>query len=92
MKQMVPIPIESAKRLKAEQEAGPGYHFVSVRLQDGRYFEPAVASEGFIIQIKGYRDVPFTAEEVESVGVTAKRWNFRQKNKDDRFKASSASA
>ena len=92
MKRLVPIPLESAKRLKAEQEAGPGYHFVSIRLWDGRNFEPAVASEGFIIQVKGYRDVPFAAEELESVAVTAKRWNFRQKKKDDRPKASSASA
>ena len=93
MKQMVPIPLESAKRLKAEQEAGPGYHFVSVRLQDDRYFEPAVASEGFIIQVKDYRDVPFAAEDVESVAITGKRWNFRQKKKkEERPKASSASA
>ena len=92
MKQMVPIPIESAKRLNEEEQAGPGYHFVSVSLKDSRNFEPAVASEGFIIQVKGYRDVPFAAEELESVAVTAKRWNFRQKKKDDRPKASSASA
>ena len=75
--------LESAKRLKAEQEAGPGYHLVSVRLQDGRYFEPAVASDGFIIQVKDYRDVPFAAEEVESVAVTAKCWNFRRKKKEE---------
>jgi hypothetical protein len=92
MKQLVPIPLESAKRLKAEQEAGPGYHFVAIRLRDGRNFEPAVACEGFIIQVKGYRGAPFAAEEVESVAVTAKHWNFRQKKKDDRPKASSASA
>jgi len=83
MKRMVPIPIESARRLKEEQEAGPGYHFVSISLKDGRNFEPAVASEGCIIQVKGYRNVPFAAEEVESVAVTAKRWNFRRKKKEE---------
>src|SRR5215470_10976030 len=83
MKRMVPIPIESARRLKEEQGAGPGYHFVSISLKDGRNFEPAVASEGCIIQVKGYRNVPFAAEEVESVAVTAKRWNFRRKKKEE---------
>jgi len=91
MKRLVPIPIESVKRLEADHEAGPGYHFVAIRLKDGRYFDPAVASEGFIIQVKGYSDLPFTSEEVESVAVSEKRWNFRRK-KEDRPKAASASA
>jgi len=92
MERMVPIPIESAKRLTAEREVGPGYHFVSISLKDGRNFEPAVASGGCIIQVKGYRDVPFAAEDVESVAITAKRWNFRQKKKEERPQVSSASA
>jgi hypothetical protein len=91
MKRLVPIPIESAKRLAGEEKAGPGYHFVSIILKDGRNFEPAVASEGYIIQVKGYRDLPFTSEEVESVALSEKRWNFRRKKKD-RPKAASASA
>jgi len=94
MKRLVPIPLESAKRLEEEKEVGPGYHFVSVSLKDGRNFESAVASEGFIIQVKGYRDAgcPFAAEEVESVEVTEKGFNFRRKKKEDRPQASSASA
>jgi len=78
MKQLVPIPVESVKRLEEEDEVGPGYQFVSVSLKDGRYFESAVASEGFIIQVKGCKDLPFTPEEVESVALTEKRWNFRR--------------
>jgi hypothetical protein len=42
--------------------------------------------EGFIIQVKGYKNLPFAAEEVESVTVTEKRRNFRRK-KEDRPKA-----
>jgi len=88
MKQIVPIPVESAKRLKEEKQAGPGYHFVSVSLKDGRNFEPAVASEGCIIQVKGYKELPFTSEDVESVALSKKRWNFRRK-KEDRTRAAS---
>jgi hypothetical protein len=82
MKRLVTIPLNSAKRLEEEGKAGPGYHIVSVRLKDGRYFDPAVASEGCIIQIKGYKDLPFTSEEVESVAVTETSWNFRRKKLD----------
>jgi hypothetical protein len=91
MKQLVPIPVENAKLLKEEKEAGLGYQFVSIKLKDGRYFEPAVASEGCIIQVKGYRNLPFTEEEVEFVTVTEKHWNFRRQ-REERAKATSASA
>jgi len=65
-----------------EGEVGPGYQFVSVSLKYGRYFESAVASEGFIIQVKGCKDLLFTQEEVESVALTEKRWNFRKEKQD----------
>ena len=78
-KRLIPVPPESANKLKEAKQTGLGYQFVSVRLKNGKLFEQAVASEGHIIQVKGYKDVPFSAEDVESVTVTGKRWNFRQK-------------
>lgn len=79
MKHLVPVPPESAKQLKKGDETGPGYQFVSVRLKDGRTFEHAVASEGYIIQVKGHKDVPFTEAEVGSVKMNDKPWNFRRR-------------
>ena len=76
---LVPIPNECARQLEGKGEAGPGYQFVSIKLRDGRYFEPAVASEGCIIVVKDYKDVRFTPAEIESIAVTEKRWNFRRK-------------
>jgi hypothetical protein len=64
MKSLVPIPLESAEKLKKEKQTRLGYQFISIKLEDGRYFEQAVASEGCIIQIKGQKDIPFT-EAVE---------------------------
>jgi hypothetical protein len=82
MERFVRIPFLSAKRLKEEKASGPGYWFVSIRLKDGRCYEPAVASEGHIIEVKGYEDLPFTSADVESVAITEKRWNFRRKKPD----------
>jgi hypothetical protein len=82
-KKLFPVPQDSAAKLKKEKDAGLGYQFVSVKLKDGRCFEQAVASEGFIIQVKGHKDVPFTPEEIENVTVTGKRWNFRRKREED---------
>jgi hypothetical protein len=39
--------------------------------------QPAVASEGHIIAVKGYKDVPFAANDVAFAVGTDKHWNFR---------------
>jgi len=75
---LIPIPRELAEHLKRQSETGMGYHVVSVTLKNGQHFDQVVASEGFIIQVRGHRDVPFAADDVAAVDVTHKRWNFRQ--------------
>jgi hypothetical protein len=79
IKRLVPIPLESAEKLKKEKQTRLGYQFVSVKLKDGRYFEQAVASEGCLIQIKDHKDIPFTETEVDSVELSDKPWNFRRR-------------
>jgi hypothetical protein len=92
MKRLVPIPPDSVTQLKRQKEAGLGYQLVSVQLKDGRHFEPAVASEGCIIAVRGYKDVPFASEEVEQVGVTHSRWNFRESSDLLRYREMSRAA
>jgi hypothetical protein len=77
MKTLVPIPPETATDLKQQRETGLGYQVVSVQLKDGRSFDQVVASEGCIITVRGYTEVPFGLEEVATVKVNHKRWNFR---------------
>jgi hypothetical protein len=55
-----------------------GYQVVSVTLKNGKHFDQVVASEGFIIQVRGHKDVPFSSDEMASVNVNHSRWNFRQ--------------
>ena len=45
---------------------------------NGRCFDQVVASEGCIIEVRGYPEMPFEAEEIESVIVNHKHWNFRE--------------
>lgn len=94
MKSLVPIPPETAVKLKREKETGFGYQVVSVRLKDQRSFDQVVVSEGCIIAVKGFNDVPFREEDVAAVTVNHKRWNFRtwsDRNRH-RLKASAATA
>jgi len=79
MKKLVPIPPESMKRLKKDDLKDFGYQFVSVKLKDGRVFPQAVASEGCLIQVKGFREIPFDEADVESVDGDGAAWNFRRR-------------
>lgn len=78
MKRLVHIPNEWATHLRGHKETGMGYHVVSVTLKSGKQFEQVVASEGCVIQVRGHREVPFSPDEVASVDVNHKRWNFRE--------------
>jgi hypothetical protein len=78
MKSLVPIPSENARDLRQHKETGLGYQVVSVQLKDGRSFDQVVVSEGCVIAVRGYADeVPFRLDEVATVKVNHKRWNFR---------------
>jgi hypothetical protein len=94
MKRLVAVPSESAENLKRDKETGIGYQVVSVTLKDGRSFEQAVASEGCIIEVRGYEDVPFSQGEVAFVTVNHKWWNFRNRSdaKHTHLKVRAASA
>ena len=91
MKQLVPIPCGCAEHLKGVEETGFGYQVVSVQLKDGRIFEQVVISEGCIIEVRGYKEIPFSADDVTSVSVNHKRWNFREQS-DKRAKSRAATA
>jgi hypothetical protein len=77
MKCLFPIPPETAADLKRQNETGLGYQVVSVQLTDGRSFDQVVASEGCIIAVRGYTEIPFQFDEVATVRVNHKHWNFR---------------
>ena len=57
-------------------ETGMGYHIATVRLKDGRSFKQVVIDSGFITQIRGLTDIPFTEEEIAEIVVTHDKWSF----------------
>ncbi len=91
MKRIVPIPSGCVDHLKQAKETGIGYHVISVELKDGRAFDQVVASEGCIIEVRGYREIPFSPDDVVSVSINHKRWNFRE-GSDVRAKSRAATA
>ena len=74
---LYPIPKECLAELKHGPETGIGYQIVSVELKDGRHFGQVVVSEGCIIEVRGYLEIPFSVDEVASISVNHNHWNFR---------------
>jgi hypothetical protein len=91
MKRLVPIPSRFVEHLRQAQETGIGYQVVAVELKDGRSFDQVVTSECCIIQVRGHKEIPFAAEDVASVSVNHKHWNFRE-GSDTRSKSRAATA
>jgi len=91
MKRLIPVPSGFVDHLKGADETGLGYKVVSVELKDGRTFDQVVTSECCIIEVRGYKEIPFAAEDVASVSVNHKRWNFRD-GSDARSKSRAATA
>jgi hypothetical protein len=91
MKRLVPIPSGFVDGLKRVKETGIGYQVVSVELKDGRSFDQVATSEGCIIEVRGYKEIPFAPDDVSSVKVNHKRWNFRD-GSDARAKSRAATA
>lgn len=92
MKHLVEVPVAFRDQLQQSQESGFGYHVASVGLKNGKVFEQVAVSEGCIIEVRGYDGIPFTANEIESIKVNHKRWNFRDRSHEHESKARAATA
>jgi len=88
---VVSLPGKFVGQLKSEKETGIGYQVVAVELKDGRSFEQVATSEGCIIEVRGFKGIPFSADEIVSVRVNHKTWNFREAS-DSRARARAATA
>jgi len=91
MKSVVPIPSGFVDELKHASETGIGYQVIAVELKDGRRFEQVATSEGCIIEVRGFKEIPFSPEDVAAIKLNHKRWNFRDKS-DVRIKVRAAAA
>ena len=70
----------------------PEGRLVSVELHDGRIFDPIVVSEGCVIQVQGYEEIPFVPSAIRSIKPSQKRWNFRRSYKGQDVLRRAASA
>lgn len=91
MKCLFPIPEACLDQLKRASETGIGYQIVAVQLKDGKCFEQVVVSECCIIEVRGYTEIPFVPDDVASVSINHKHWNFRE-GSDIRAKCRAATA
>ena len=59
-----------------QPETGMGYQIVSVVLRDGTRYDQVVVDSGYITQIKGFKRIPFSEEDIQEIIVTHDKWDF----------------
>ena len=59
-----------------QPETGMDYFVVSVFLTDGRRFDQAVVSGGFLTRIRGLEVIPFPEEAIDYFIVTHAKWKW----------------
>ena len=73
---MISLSGKWARELLSASETGMGYQVVTVVLNDGRRLDQVVVVGGRITEIRGYKDVPFTEDQITQIIVTHDKWNF----------------
>jgi hypothetical protein len=74
---MLRLSAKWGKYLRVQPESGMGYWIVTVILNDGRRYERAIVIDsGHLTQIDGYKDVPFTEDQIVEMKVTHDKWDF----------------
>lgn len=64
--------------LRQQRETGMGYWVVTAHLKDGRSFPQVVVSGGQITRVRGYGDIPFRADDIDTIEVTHDKWDWAQ--------------
>jgi hypothetical protein len=59
----IPIPNEWLEYLRQQDETGMDYQVACVVLHDGRKFEQVAVTASWIVQVRGYEDVPFSSAD-----------------------------
>jgi len=77
---LVPIPCRFVDQLKEAEETGIGYQVVGIELKDGRTFDQVAVSDGWIVEVRGHRNIPFSPEDVASLAINHMDWNFRDQS------------
>ena len=74
-KKVIKIPPEVYLSLP---ETGMGYVIASVTLKDGTRYDQVVIDSGLITKIRGFENLDFTYDDIDSIEATHEKWNFRE--------------
>ena len=59
-----------AKVIHEAPEAGMGYCIATVKTSLGEVFEHVVIDSGWVVDVPGYGEIPFTLEQITAIQVT----------------------
>lgn len=80
------LPDRWSSLLRAAPEAGMGYWIATIKTSTGAVFERVVIDSGWITEVPGYADIPFTPDQITDIQVTNDKSEYlrkRRPNNDD---------
>jgi len=54
------------------------YFVARVTLRDGRIFEQVAIRGGYIIMVRGQKEIPFSESDIQEIRVNHEKWNFNE--------------
>ncbi len=72
---MIKLSEKWTSKLLAQAETGMDYQIASVILNDGRKFDQAVVSGGYISKLRNVDEIPFSENDIADIIVTHDKWN-----------------
>lgn len=74
---MIALSQKWAALLINQPETGMGYQIVSVIKTNGIRYDQVVVDSGYIMRVRGFKEIPFTEDEIYKIIVTHDNWEFR---------------
>jgi len=71
---MLPLDEKWAAYLRAQPETGMGYQVVSITTTDGNVYPRVIVDGGFVTRVRGYDDIPFSADHIHGIQVNHEKW------------------
>ena len=62
----------------SKPETGMGVHTGDVTLNDGRTYKDVIFDSGYIIRVRTYAEIPFKADEIATINITGRRWEWAE--------------
>jgi hypothetical protein len=75
---MLPLDDKWSVYLQSQPETGMGYQVVGITTTDGKVYPQVIVESGFVTRVRGYDEIPFSAEQICGIKVNHEKWEWAE--------------